>query len=227
MDRRLRQVRKAYDLSVRQYRQGVDPFRGVPPEIRNSPFFQSVISGGSSSNSGTPDVREYLQPRPGMHFLDAGCAANLANFRLDQWPCTYYGIDISPALISAMKSYAASHKITVGGLYVAEISRLPFPGDFFDIASAVGVLEYCALRYIRRALRELQRVLRPGSRLVLDAPNRSHAYARDMARLEKFLGRPIYLHFRSKLENALAVSFYLDRVDDSGVMIKYHVRPRK
>jgi SAM-dependent methyltransferase len=227
MDRQLKQVSRAYDLTVKQYRQGSDPYRDVPDEIRNSPFFRSVVSGGSSSNSASPDVREYLRPKPGMRFLDAGCAANLANFRLDQWPCIYYGVDISPALISAMKSFAARHKMAIGGLHVAEVSRLPFADDFFDIASVVGVLEYCPLPYIRRALRELHRVLRPGSRAVLDSPNRSHAYARDMARLEKSLGRPIHLHFRSKLEAALAEAFSLERVDDSGVMIKYFVRPRQ
>jgi SAM-dependent methyltransferase len=226
LDKQLAQIRKAYDLTVEQHRQGINPLDNVPDEIRHSSFFQSFRSGNISSNNASPDIKEYLQPQAGMRYLDQGCSANLVNYHLYEWPCTYYGIDISPALIEAMRNFASEHRLHIGALQVAEISKLPFPDRFFDIASAIGVLEYCSLPYIRKALKELARVLHPGSRAVLDIPNRAHPYARDMARLELLLKRPIYLHSRPRFEIALSENFITDKIDDSGVMIKYFMRRR-
>jgi ubiquinone/menaquinone biosynthesis C-methylase UbiE len=69
-----------------------------------------------------------------------------------------------------MKNFAERKQVSIGGLYVAEVSELPFDDNFFDIAAVIGVLEYCSLEYIEKSLVELNRVLKPGSRLVLDVP---------------------------------------------------------
>lgn len=227
MDKRLRQVRKAYDLTVEQYRKGIDPMLNIPQELKETAFFKSFSSGESSTNSATADIRDYLQPEPGMKFLDAGCSANLVNYRLDRWPSTYYGIDFSPALINAMKAFVSSHNITIGGLQVAELALLPFEDSYFDIAAAIGVLEYCSLPYIRKSICELHRILKPQGRAVLDIPNRHHPFACDMNRLEKFMGRPNILHSRSKFELALSGYFHIDTVDDTQIMLKYFVRTAK
>jgi SAM-dependent methyltransferase len=227
MDKRLQQVRKAYDLTVEQYKKGIDPLRNIPQELKETAFFKSFSAGGSSANSAALDIRDYLKPGSGMRFLDAGCSANLVNYRLHRWPSTYYGIDISPALIDAMKRFVTQNKLVIGGLQVAELSRLPFEDNYFDIAAAIGVLEYCPLPYIRKSLRELHRVLKTDGRAVLDVPNRDHPFVRDMTRLEKFLGRPNYLHFRDKFEAALSGYFHIDTVNDTQIMLKYFVRTQK
>ena len=163
MDDQLEKIRRAYDLTVEQFRKGIDPMESVPDDIRNTDFFRSMDSI-SNINSAAADIREYLAPEKGMKFLDAGCSANLANYNLGEWPSTYYGVDISPALIAAMKSYTEANNIPVGGLYVADISSLPFKDNFYDIAAVIGVLEYCTLEYIAQALHELHRVLKPGAK---------------------------------------------------------------
>ena len=226
MDKRLEQVRHAYNLTVEQHRRGVDSLKDVPENIKRSAFYLAFSSGQSHSNSASSDILDYLKPRPSMRFLDVGCSANLVNYRLDLWPSTYYGIDISPALVQAVKSFAAARKLRLGGLYVAEAAKLPFKDRFFDIAAAIGVLEYCSLPYCRRALSELAKVLKPESRVVIDIPNREHRHARDMARLESFLGRPIYLHIRSNFEIALKPFFSAESIDDSAAMIRYFLRLR-
>ena len=227
MDRQLDRVRKAYNLTVEQYNKGINPLDNVPEKIRNSPFYKSLIADSGVLDSAAPDIREYLAPKPGMRFLDAGCCANIVNYRLDQWPSTYYGIDISPRLISAMKDFVSRERISVGGLYIADVSSLPFDDNFFDIAAVIGVLEYSKLKYIRGALLELNRVLKPESRVVLDIPNQNHPHAKDMARLEKHLARPNFLHSRSDFEKLLTPLFLTERIDDSQVMIKYFVRTIK
>jgi len=227
MDEQLDRVRRAYDLTVKQFRNGTDPLANIPDELKNSPFFRSMVVERDFLNSAAADVREFLAPEPGMKFLDAGCSANLVNYRLDKWPSTFYGVDISPALINAMKGFVNREKITIGGLEVAEISRLPFDDNFFDIATVIGVLEYCTLEYIGTALAELNRVLKDGSLAVLDMPNQDHPHVADMQKLEEYLGRPNIINSRAEFEALLKPLFSAERIDDSRVMIKYFVRTVK
>ncbi len=227
MDDQLDRIRRAYDLTVEQYRNGIDPLTNIPDEIRNSDFFISLASEREPLNSSSADIREYLAPEPGMRFLDAGCCANLANYRLDEWSSTYYGIDISPALVEAMKEFAEQQEIQIGGLEVAEIAKLPFDTDFFDIAAVIGVLEYYDLDYTGKSLSELSRVLKPDSKLVLDIPNEEHPHFTDMLKLEEYLERPDIRKQRNEFEELLSSIFKIERTDDSRVMIKYFVRSVK
>ena len=227
MDDQLDRIRKAYDLTVEQYRKAINPLNNLPQEIKNSPGYKSLMADKYLLNSAAPDIREYLDPKPGMRFLDAGCSANIANYRLDRWLSTYYGVDISTALINAMKDFATREQISIGGLHVADLSKLPFDDNFFDIAAVIGVLEYCTLKYIWKALQELNRVLKSESRVVLDIPNQNHPDVKDMVRLEKHLGRRNFIPSRSKFEELLKPIFSAERIDDSRVMIKYFVRTVK
>jgi SAM-dependent methyltransferase len=227
MDGQLDMIRKAYDLTVEQYRQEINPLDDVPEEIKNSPFYLSLITDKGLLGSAAPDIREYLKPRKGMRFLDVGCSVNIINYRLDLWPSIYYGVDISPRLVSSVKEFIRSEQISVGDLHVADVSRLPFNDNFFDLAAVIGVLEYCTLNYIREALLELYRVLKPNSPVVLDIPNKNHPYARDMARLEEYLSRPNFLHSRLEFEKLLEPLFLTEQIDDSRVMIKYFIRTIK
>jgi ubiquinone/menaquinone biosynthesis C-methylase UbiE len=223
MDDQLEIIRRAYDLTVTQFKEGIDPMESVPDDIRNTDFFQS-LNFVTNNNSAATDIREYLSPETGMKFLDGGCSANLVNYNLGGWPSTYYGVDISPALIKAMKSYTKRNDISIGGLYTADLADLPFKKDYFDIAAIIGVLEYCTLEYIAMALQELHRVLKSGTKAVIDIANSNHPHAADMQRLETYLGRPNFLHSRSDFEELLKSTFRIDIIDDSQVMIKYFVR---
>lgn len=227
MDQPLDRIRQAYDLTVEQYRGGIDPLAEVSEAFRNSYEFKALMDRNQSCSSGAPENRAYLDPKPGMHFLDVGCCANLHNHRLDQWPATYYGVDISPALIEAMERFVARRQISIGGLHVAEITELPFDDDFFDIADVIGVLEYCTLEYIQSALFELNRVLKPGAKVVLDIPNLEHPLVQTMFQLEQYLGRPNIPHPRDPFEEILKPLFSIERADGSNVMLKYFVRAIK
>jgi SAM-dependent methyltransferase len=182
MNRHLDTIRKAYDLTVEQYEKGIKPLDSVPQESRILRSTNSLEREGELLGSAAPDIKEYLAPGAGMRFLDAGCCANIANYRLDLWPSIYYGVDISPGLIEAMRNVVKRKQLSIGGLYVAEVRALPFDDNFFDIAAVIGVLEYCSLEYMEKSLAELNRVLKSGSRLVFDIPNENHPYAADMAK---------------------------------------------
>lgn len=227
MSRQLDKIREAYDSTVEQYRQGINPIEDIPEDIKNTPYYKSLVDDSIAYGTGAPDIREYLNPESGMRFLDTGCSANLINYRLDSWPSDYYGVDISPELIGAMRNFAVRKGIDTGGLYVSDAANLPFDDEYFDIAAVIGVLEYGTLGYIGQALAELNRVCRREARVVIDIPNKNHPHAKDMVRLEKCLGRHNLLHARSSFEKLLAPLFTIDKTNDSLVMIKYYVRARK
>lgn len=227
MSEQLERLRKAYDVTVEYYNKGIDPLANVPQEFKNSPEFKEFLKSSRGCSSANPDIKDYLSPAAGMRLFDAGCCANLANYRFDRWPSTYYGVDISPRLIDAMKGFARRENITIGGLFVADISLLPFDNDFFDIAMMIGVLEYCSLPYIKDVLKELSRVLKPCARAVLDIPNPEHPHYPLMVKLEEYLSRSNIPCRRASFEKALEKLFKVTRVDDSRVMIKYFVKNNK
>jgi ubiquinone/menaquinone biosynthesis C-methylase UbiE len=227
LDKQLEKIRKAYDLTVEQHKQKIDTNQGVPEEIKNTDFYRFLLADGNSQGSGAPDTKNYLNPAPGVKFLDVGCSANLFNYRLDRWPSTYYGVDISPKLVNAMSNFVNRQHLSIGGLYVAEITDMPFNDDFFDIAAVIGVLEYCTMGYIKKALTELNRVLKSGSRIVLDLPNESHPHVKGMAALEEHLERPIIIHSHASFEKILTPLYKVERIDNTNVMKKYILTAQK
>jgi SAM-dependent methyltransferase len=224
MDGTLERIRRAYDLTVTQHDLGIDPLSSVPEDLRTSPGFAEFLRDTARwCNSGAPENREFLHPEPGMRFLDVGCAASLVNYGLALWPSTYYGVDVSPRLIEAMRSFVVGSRLEIGGLYVAELAELPFESAFFDIAGVVGVLEYWDSDYVDRALAELQRVLKPGARAIVDIPNPEHRHFESMFLVEERLGRPICRHSTTVFERLLTSRFSIVTTDDAHVMVKYFI----
>lgn len=227
MREQLEVIRRAYDVTVEQYKKGIDPLAGVPLKFRTSREFKELLESSKGCSSDGQENRMYLDPKPGMRLLDAGSCANLANYRFDRWPSVYYGVDISTRLVEAMQRFAANENIHVGGLFVADISSLPFEDSFFDIAMAIGVLEYCSLTYVKQALAEFSRVLKPSSMAIMDIPNPRHPHYPLMVMLEEHLGRPHIGFSRESFEEAAREFFKTERVEDSRVMIKYFIKSLK
>ncbi len=222
-------IRRAYDLTVEQYRKGIDPLKEVPEDFKNNPDFRAFMkeAGPLSTGSNAPEIKEYLKPEKGLRCLDAGCGANLAMHKFYKWPSIFYGVDISSALISEMKKFVKGHRLQIGGLHVAEVISLPFEDSFFDIAMLIGVLEYYSLEYARRALAEMNRALKPAAKLVVDIANLDHPHVEIMYKLETCLKRPHIPKSREDFEKFLEPLFLIDKIDDSKVMLKYFVRNRK
>lgn len=229
MDNNLEKVRKSYDLTVYEYHKGIDPLSKLPEDFRESSQFKAFIkdTGPALTGSGALEYKKYLQPRRGMRFLDAGCCANLLNYRFDLWGPTYYGVDFSPKLINAMRKFAEKKNLDIGGLYLTELAKLPFEDGFFDIAAAVGVFEYLTLEYSKKVISELNRVLKSGAKMIFDLPNLEHPYINVMFKTEEYLGRPNIPKTKSEFEEILTPYFNIEKSDNSLVMTKYFVKAKK
>jgi SAM-dependent methyltransferase len=221
-------IRAAYDVTVRDFRAGINPLAAVPNTFKKSRAFRSFLKEADPSVTGSdaPDIKKFLDPRQGMRCLDVGCCANLATKRLDKWPSTYYGFDISPALIREMSLFAVDAGIKIGGLLVAEMQDIPFPDEFFDLVMVIGVFEYVSMDYAVRSLKEFFRILKPGARMVLDLPNLHHPHIKTMFQLEEYLGRPNIPKSREEFESCLFSLFLPAKTSEKHVMLKYFVEKR-
>ena len=222
----LERISRAYDRTVFEYENNFEPEQNIPDHIRNSSEYISLKSetGPEITGSAAPEYLEFLSPDPGMKYLDAGCCANLYNYRPDKWGVEYYGIDISPKLINAMRKFAEDENLNVRDLLVADLASIPFEKDFFDIAGVIGVFEYYTMDYIKECLMELHRVLKPASRMVADIPNTRHRLTQTMFAVEAHLGRPNILLLKEEFENTVSELFSIEASDDKRVMIKYFLK---
>jgi ubiquinone/menaquinone biosynthesis C-methylase UbiE len=108
---------------------------------------------------------------------------------------------------------------------VAEVSNLPFINDYFDIATAIGVLEYYEMEYIMAALGELNRIVKKDGRLVIDMPNEKHPDVNTMIEYESYLDRPRKaIPSEEEFVVELKRFFLIEEVDNSQLMIKYFLR---
>ena len=108
-------------------------------------------------------VRRYLNALPrASRVLDAGCGEGVL--------VEEYADRLDIAGVDANYSSAS---VTQGS-----VTELPFPGDSFDRALCLDVLEHLAYEEQPRALAELFRVLRPGGEVLVSVPNLAHLQSR-------------------------------------------------
>jgi ubiquinone/menaquinone biosynthesis C-methylase UbiE len=100
----------------------------------------------------------------GSKILDAGCGPGEMAAKLMQRGYEVWGLDIAEAMVRRARERCGVNRFRVG-----DIERIPFPDNTFDGVVCLGVLEY--LDTDAKALREIERVLKPGGMAVVSTPN--------------------------------------------------------
>lgn len=223
-------IRRAYDITVDNYFNGIEDEDQFPDEFENSERYRNFKETLQSYNCGSyeAEIKIFLNPEKSKRFLDIGSCANLINKKLFKWPSIYYGIDISPKLIQITQNFVKRNKLRIGGLFISEVTKMPFENNFFDICAIVGVLEYYNVHYIKRALKEVHRVLKPDNKMFIDMPNFHHPDCNTMIELEGYLGRtrkdvPTNEEFEIELKKLFAI----EKIDNTKLMTGYFVRANK
>jgi 2-polyprenyl-3-methyl-5-hydroxy-6-metoxy-1,4-benzoquinol methylase len=103
---------------------------------------------------------------PGRCALELGCGTGVFTERVARSGATIHGIDASGELLATARRRACAG----GRVYFnrGDVTRMPFAGEMFDVVYGSSILHHVDLE---AALRETQRVLKPGGRAVFAEPN--------------------------------------------------------
>ncbi|OSC43003.1 class I SAM-dependent methyltransferase [Mycobacterium decipiens] len=109
--------------------------------------------------------------------LDFGCGCGrvIQNFRDPAKPCNLYATDIDPDLVSWGKSNLSDIRWSVNSHHAPS----PFNDNSFDLIYCVSVFTHLDEDLQHEWLRELQRIARPGSTLILTVHGGHHIGALD------------------------------------------------
>ncbi len=137
-------------------------------------------------------------PAAGLRILDVGCGDGALAVALSRRGAKVTGIDTSPRMIEAARLRAGRQGADTA-FDVATAQSLPFPPDAFDTVIAVTVL--CFIEDGTAALGEMERVLRPGGRLVIGELGKWNTWAAGR-RIRGWLGSVLWrrAHFRTQRE---------------------------
>lgn len=231
MKNQLELVSRSYDRTIDLGRRGIDLYKNLPEFITNHPnfpLFQKMQTDESLSDSGRPEIMDYLSPAKGMNFVDLGCCLNLMFRGYDQWQSMYYGVDISSKTIGLLHEFAARNKLVIGSLHCGSMHETPFETDFFDIGACIGSLEYFEKDFVEKAIIEAHRIMKPGGRFVLDIPHMGSPECEITMMIEEYLGRTDRFNLSSlEFENMLMDFFEIKKKENVGPMIQYFLRCNK
>ena len=225
MEKQLELVAKSYDIGVDMGRKGIDLYKELPAYITNNPdysLFQKMEMDGILSDSGRPEISDYLSPTLDMKFVDLGCCLNLMFRGYDKWPSLYYGVDISSKTISLLHEFTEKNKLTIGSLYCGSMHETPYETNFFDIGACIGSLEYFERAFVEKAIIEAHRILKPYGKFVLDIPDSGSPEFRITMAIEEYLGRTDQFDMSAQeFEDLLVNYFEIERKEKVGPMIQY------
>lgn len=231
MEKQLELVARAYDRAVDLGRRGMG-FE-FPEHITNDPDYPLLLNAmeeGLDSDSGSEEIKDYSSPSANMSFIDLGCCLNLMFRGYDEWPSLYHGVDISSETMELLNEYVAKKNMKIGSLFCGSIHETPFDDNSFDIGACIGVLECFEKSFVEKALIEIHRIMKPGSRFVLDIPNNESPMRRIMNMLEEYRGCPVRFDMSPREFDVLLQSYFkADKVEilESVAMIRYFLRRKK
>lgn len=137
-----------------------------PQKHWENKYAQAHIAGTSSEEFKQqkywPLIKENL--KNGERYLDVGCGIGGWVIFLSEEDYNIEGIDGAARVVRAITEYNRDLKIKVG-----DITNIPHPDASFDGLLAIGALEY-ARNNVDAALKELNRVLKPGGFAIIEVP---------------------------------------------------------
>ena len=134
-------------------------------------FMDSLRGGSDDDPQHYRVVFELLEAREGGRFIDVGCGTGGAVRALARRVGEMgrvFGVDKSETMVEEARRRAEGVNLPVE-FYVGDAHHLPFADNHFDGGFSLRVFEI--LEDPRKAVAEMVRVLRPGGRVFINAPD--------------------------------------------------------
>lgn len=151
-------------------------------------------------------IRQYVDLE-GKRILDVGCGIGTYVRKFRQFSDEVFGVDVDPEKVEKAS-------LSLPNISLSPAETLPFEDNSFDMVLLHEVIEH--VDDDMKSIQEAFRVLRPGGRLVIYAPNRLYFFETHGFYLGKryiFGNIPLVNYFPGPLRNRLAphVRAYLKR----------------
>lgn len=129
------------------------------------------------------DILSLARPSSDQTVLDLGSALGDVCFLLAPSVHEAIGVDASPRALELARARARERGLRNVRFVEGDVADLAsIPEGSVDVAGAFDLLEHVDDDTVRRMLRSLRRVLKPGGRFVAYTPNREHYVERFKAR---------------------------------------------
>jgi len=132
-------------------------------EIGTREFFDRVEQHRYEKEWHIPAAAEFASTR-GLRVLEIGCGVGTDGLQFARAGATYTGIDLTEAAVDLARKNFESAGMP-GEFRVSDAENLDFADDSFDIVYSHGVLHHTP--EIEAAVREVNRVLKPGGRAIV------------------------------------------------------------
>ncbi|MFA6047291.1 MAG: methyltransferase domain-containing protein [Parcubacteria group bacterium] len=119
-------------------------------------------------------IKKYFKPN--SHILDIGCGSGRTAFVLSEKGFDVIGVDLTPGMIETAKRVALEKGTSVD-FRVGDATKLEFEDNYFDgaIFANNGWVQIPGHSNRLKALKEIHRVLKPGSHFILTAHQRYYS----------------------------------------------------
>lgn len=130
------------------------------------------------------NVAKFFEKNGVKSVLDLGCGTGRHLVYLAKRHFDVYGIDIAEHGVKLSEEWLRADGLR-GELKVGDIyKRLPYGDDFFDAIISVRTLHHGKIEWIRRLVREIERVLKPGGFIFITV--RKHVPMKDVPKERRY-----------------------------------------
>jgi ubiquinone/menaquinone biosynthesis C-methylase UbiE len=122
-----------------------------------------------------PKVLKLLKKHKVKRILDLGFGSGRHIIYFSRKGFDVYGIDISKEGLKITKSWLKKEKLKanlrIGSIY----DKLPYPNNFFDAVISIQTIHHSRIETLRKAIKEMERVLKPKGIIFITVPKRKSA----------------------------------------------------
>lgn len=115
-----------------------------------------------------PGVVKIFKKHKVKRVLDLGCGTGRHAVYFAKNKFDVYGFDIAGAGIKIAKDWLKKKGLKadfkIGSIY----QKLPYPDDFFDAVVSINAFHHARIENIRKTIKEMKRILRPGGLIFLN-----------------------------------------------------------
>jgi ubiquinone/menaquinone biosynthesis C-methylase UbiE len=160
--------------------------------------------------------KRLVKVKSGELVLDVATGTGIFLIEMAKDGAKCYGIDASPKMLEQLRRKIKKHGLesSIKEIRVCEADKLPYPDNFFDWVTCVGMLEYYPIEYAETVLSEIRRVLKPGKKCFIDIvdPTNKEAQCRDY----------VYKYDLKAFEDVInKIGFKISTRNTAGWMIQY------